>query len=77
MIIDNLLDLLYTGDISKKEIEQRLSGSQYAKAKQKIETVYLKRLENQAELWRKEMIKIMKWLQSYGSSVKQEQERHV
>ena len=43
--------------ISKKEIEQRLSGSQYAKAKQKIETVYLKRLENQAELWRKEMIK--------------------
>ena len=57
MIIDNLLDLLYTGDISKKEIEQRLSGSQYAKAKQKIETVYLKRLENQAELWRKEMIK--------------------
>lgn len=57
MIIDNLLDLLYTGDISKKEIEQRLSGSQYAKAKQKIEIVYLKRLENQAELWRKEMIK--------------------
>ena len=56
MIIDNLLDLLYTGDITKSEIEQRLTGSQYAKARQKIETVYLKRLETQAELWRQEMI---------------------
>lgn len=56
MIIDNLLDLLYTGDITKSEIEQRLTGSQYAKASQKIETVYLKRLETQAELWRQEMI---------------------
>lgn len=56
MIIDNLLDLLYTGNITKLEIEQRLTGSQYAKARQKIETVYLKRLETQAELWRKEMI---------------------
>ena len=56
MIIDNLLDLLYTGNITKSEIEQRLTGSQYAKARQKIETVYLKRLETQAELWRQEMI---------------------
>ena len=56
MIIDNLLDLLYTGNITKLEIEQRLTGSQYAKARQKIETVYLKRLETQAELWRQEMI---------------------
>ena len=39
MIIDNLLDLLYTGNITKSEIEQRLTGSQYAKARQKIETV--------------------------------------
>ena len=56
MIIDNLLDLLYTGNITKSEIEQRLTGSQYAKARQKIETVYLKRLETQAELWQQEMI---------------------
>ena len=56
MIIDNLLDLLYTGDITKSEIEQRLTGSQYAKVRQKIETVYLKRLETQAELWQQEMI---------------------
>lgn len=56
MIIDNLLDLLYTGDITKLEIEQRLTGSQYAKAKQKIETVHMKRLETQSELWRQEMI---------------------
>ena len=33
-----------------------LFRSQYAKARQKIETVYLKRLETQAELWRQEMI---------------------
>ena len=56
MIIDNLLDLLYAGEITKSEIEERLTGSQYAKARQKIETVYLKRLETQAELWRQEMI---------------------
>lgn len=56
MIIDNLLDLLYTGDITKSEIEQRLTGSQYAKAKQKIEILHMKRLETQSELWRQEMI---------------------
>lgn len=55
MIIDNLLDLLYTGNITKSEIEQRLTGSQYAKAKHKIDTVHLKRLEIQAESWRHEM----------------------
>ena len=55
MLIDNLLDLLYTGNITKSEIEQRLTGSQYAKAKHKIDTVHLKRLEIQAESWRHEM----------------------
>ncbi|HEM3613572.1 TPA: replication protein [Streptococcus suis] len=55
MIIDNLLDLLYTGDVTKSEIEQRLTGSQYAKAKAKIEAVHLKQLENRAHEWQKEM----------------------
>ena len=55
MIIDNLLDLLYAGEITKSEIEERLTGSQYAKAKHKIDTVHLKRLEIQAESWRHEM----------------------
>ncbi|MGV3145290.1 Rep family protein [Streptococcus parasuis] len=55
VIINNLLDLLYEGAISKKEIEQKLSGSQYAKAKAKIEAVYLKQLENRASEWQKEM----------------------
>ena len=66
MIIDNLLDLLYTGDITKSEIEQRLTGSQYAKAKQKIEILHMKRLETQSELWRQESCKKMKWSQSFG-----------
>ncbi|MDW8745662.1 Rep family protein [Streptococcus suis] len=55
VIINNLLDLLYEGAISKKEIEQKLSGSQYAKAKAKIEAVYLKQLENRASEWQKEL----------------------
>lgn len=55
MIINNLLDLLYAGEITKSEIEERLTGSQYAKAKHKIDTVHLKRLEIQAESWRHEM----------------------
>ncbi|HFR3475970.1 Rep family protein [Streptococcus suis] len=55
MIIDNLLDLLYTGEITKSEIEQRLTGSQYAKAKAKIEAVHLKQLENKSCEWQKEM----------------------
>lgn len=56
-IINNLLDLLYEGVISKKEIEQKLSGSQYAKAKAKIEAVHLKQLEIRASSWQKEMRK--------------------
>ncbi|HEM3612294.1 TPA: replication protein [Streptococcus suis] len=55
VIINNLLDLLYEGTIDKQEIEQKLSGSQYAKAKAKIEAVHLKQLENRAREWQKEM----------------------
>ncbi|MFU2182296.1 Rep family protein [Streptococcus pluranimalium] len=55
-VINNYLDLLYEGEISKEEIEQKLTGSQYAKAKQKIESVYMKRLEISAEKWRQEML---------------------
>lgn len=55
MIIDNYLDLLYSGDITKSEVETRLTGSQYAKAKQKIEAVHIKRLEINAKEWREKM----------------------
>lgn len=51
-----LLDMLYTGAISKEEMEQALTGSQYAKNQPYIEKVWAKWLQKQAEEWRKEMI---------------------
>ncbi|GIO22516.1 Rep family protein [Oceanobacillus sp. J11TS1] len=55
LIIKNLLDQLYTGEVTKKEVEEILTGSQYAKAKTRIENVYQKRMERLAEEWRKKM----------------------
>lgn len=51
-----MLDLLYNGSISKEELEQQLTGSQYGRYKNQIENVYAKRLKNEAERFRKEMI---------------------
>ena len=53
--IDLLLDSLYLGAISKKELEERLTGSQYAKAKKHIDDVWAKYLQKKAEEWRKTM----------------------
>lgn len=47
--VDILLDLLYVGSITREEVEQQLSGSQYAKHHKKIEDVWAKRLQNLAE----------------------------
>lgn len=55
VLIKAYLDLLYTGEISKEEIELKLSGSQYAKAKTRIENVYQKRLEHYVQDWQKKM----------------------
>lgn len=52
LIIKGLLDKLYIGEITKEEIEKKLSGSQYAKAKTRIESVYQKRMEIVADEWR-------------------------
>ena len=52
-----LLDMLYTGAITKKELEQRLTGSLYARYRRQIEDVWVKRLQNLAEEWREEMIR--------------------
>lgn len=51
---DELLDLLYVGAITRKEVEQQLSGAQYAQYHKKIEDVWAKRLQNMAEAWRAE-----------------------
>ena len=55
LIIDNILDLLYEGEISKDKAENLLTGSQYAKAAKRIEAVYQKRMEILATEWREEM----------------------
>lgn len=55
VIIDNLLDLLYEGQVTKEKVESILSGSQYAKATRRIEAVYQKRMEILAIDWRKKM----------------------
>lgn len=47
--VNNLLNLLYVGAVSKKEVEQQLSGAQYAQYHKKIEDVWSKRLQDMAE----------------------------
>lgn len=56
IIIRAYLDELKKGNITLKEIEEKLTGSQYAKAKNKLDHVSRKRKEIIAEEWRKEMI---------------------
>ena len=50
-----LLDALYAGVTTKKEIERQLPGSVYARYHRQIEDADAKRLQNEAEKWRKEM----------------------
>ncbi|HFE9852708.1 TPA: Rep family protein [Enterococcus faecalis] len=56
LIIRACLDQLKTGDITLREVEDLLTGYQYAKAKNRIENVWLKRRKDLSENWRKEMI---------------------
>lgn len=50
-----MLDLLYMGVISKKEVEARLTGSQYGQYRRQIEDVHAQRLKIMADEWRVEM----------------------
>lgn len=54
--IDILLDALYDGQLSKSQLEERLTGSQIAKYSRQIETVWSKRLQKLAAEFRREMI---------------------
>ena len=56
IIIRAYLDELKKGPITLKDVEERLTGSQYAKAKNRLENVWQKRRQNLAEAWRKEML---------------------
>lgn len=53
--INVFLDLLYKGEITKAELESRLTGSEYARYRRQIDDVWAKYLQNRAEAFRKEM----------------------
>lgn len=54
-ITDIYLDLLYVGKMTREAIEQELTGSQYAKLRTKIDSVYQKFVERKANMWREKM----------------------
>lgn len=53
--IDELLNSLYAGIMSKEEVEKRLTGAQYGRYHRQVEDVWRKRLQNLADEWRAEM----------------------
>lgn len=66
-----LLDALYEGTITKEEVEQQLTGSQYGRFHRQIDDVWAKRLENLAQQWRKDMVaqgKKVKVIWIYGTA---------
>lgn len=60
-----LLDLLYQGEMTRKEVEDKLTGAQYGKYHMQIAKVEAKRLEREAEKWREEMRKKHEAIQTY------------
>ena len=61
--VDVLLDALYEGNLTRADVEQRLSGSEYGKHQPQLEKVWAKRLQKNAEEWRKQAIAEGKTLQ--------------
>ena len=53
--IDELLNALYLGIMSKEEVERHMTGAQYGRYRRQIEDVWAKRLRNLADEWRAEM----------------------
>lgn len=53
--IDELLNALYAGIMSKEGVEKRLTGAQYGRYHRQVEDVWRKRLQNLADEWRAEM----------------------
>lgn len=66
----DLLDCFYAGAMSRKEVEQSLSGSQYGKFSRQLDAIEHKRMVEEAEKWRKQKIKenaVIKTLWLYGA----------
>lgn len=53
--IKDKLDLLYAGGLTKRELENQLSGSELARYSRQIDVVWGKRLQRQATEWRQKM----------------------
>lgn len=54
--VKTLLDLMYIGAKTRREVEAELSGSQYGRYKKQIDTIWAKRLEIKAAEWREKML---------------------
>ena len=69
--IDELLNALYVGIMSKDEVEKRMTGAQYGRYRRQIEDVWRKHLQILAEEWREEMVaqgRQIKVIWIYGAS---------
>lgn len=53
--VEELLNALYSGIMTKEEVEKQMTGVQYGKYRRQIEDVWRKRLQNLADAWRQEM----------------------
>lgn len=53
----DLLDCFYAGAVSRKEVEQSLSGSQYGRLSTQLDAIEHKRMMAEAEAWRLQKIK--------------------
>lgn len=53
--VDELLNALYLGVMSKEAVEKQMTGAQYGRYRRQIEDVWHKRLRNLADEWRAEM----------------------
>lgn len=69
--IDELLNALYLGVMSKETVEKQMTGAMYGRYRRQVEDVWRKRLQILAEEWREEMaaqgrqVKVI-WI--YGAS---------
>ena len=53
--VDELLNALYSGIMTKEEAEKHMTGAQYGRYRRQVEEVWAKRLRNLAAEWREEM----------------------
>ena len=54
--IKNLLDSFKAGYVTKEEVEDTLTGSEYGSLKSRIENIYVYRMQEEAKQWRKEAL---------------------